>query len=164
VNRQERRARERRERSQRLKLNRPSGFGGVNPVKQHGRVLMLVNAESGIVERELSRDTFQTTDAASRRIWPDVEHFVTTVGVAPDYGIITWATGVPAQLAPEGGYGPLVLVEGWCEHIRDEAADTLGFLDPDVYAGAVELAQAFAASPDGWLVMGHMPAAPLLGG
>lgn len=153
-----------RERGQRHRLNTPHPDGGVAPRKQHGRTLILVNADSGVVERELPRDSYPSTDAAARRIWPGVEHFVTTVGLAADYGVVSWATGVPAILAPEGGYGPLVLVEGWCEHIREEAANTFGFLDPATYAGAAELAALFAEHPDYWLVLGHMPAGVVLGG
>jgi hypothetical protein len=148
-----------RERSQRLRLNSPAPDGGVAPRKQHGRALFVVNAETGVVLRELGRDTYPSSQAACAHVWPDVAQFVTTVGVSPDFAIASWATGVPAALAPAGGYGPTVVVEGWCEHIREGAAHDLGLTEsPD----GDQLADLFAANPDAWLVLGHMPAAPLL--
>lgn len=118
---------------------------------------MLVNTATGLVDRELPRDSYLTAEAACRHVWPDVDSFVTTIGVAEDYAIADWALGVPAQSAAEGGYGELVLVEGWCEHIRDAAAADLGI-------PAAELAESFTARPAGWLLLGHMPAGVLLGG
>lgn len=147
-----------REASQRHRLNTPDPLtGGIRPRKQHGMVAFTYDLARRVAVREFRRDQLHHVWALA---FPDhVESRVVYQSfVTPSAGIYD-ALDDPrlrAGLAGLGGFGDLVLVEGYCEHIREEVAIQRNMLNP-------ALLEMFAEIPDGHWVFVYQPGAPVIG-
>lgn len=143
MNRAERR---RHARVSRPKLNTVGPDGRIHARKQHGRVCFIWDAARHEVEREFNASHTNPFVVA----FPDAPTAGVIPGVAPAEQIYAWADQVAEHIP--GAIGDRVLVYGYCEHIRQDAADQLGIgADPAIL-------QSFAHFPEGWLVFAYMPA------